>query len=139
MAVWRIVKNRQIQFSHIQLQESCCSHSTYVFPIFVREGYRTCEQSCKALSIWPKTRSLSHGHLEASITLTRQKKGHELKSMLLTTERQRPLHTFRRFWIVRSANPMSPFSISVIKDFTCSSVTHYTPRIMSYANINCQN
>ena len=54
--------------------------------------------------------------------------GHEF-SMPLTTERKRPLHSFRSFWIVRLASPTPPFSISVTKNFTymISSVARCSP------------
>ena len=120
----RVVKCRSITWRaalggvYHKLQErSCCSHSTYVFPLWPGR-ISNHEQSCKVLSIWKP----SHGHLEAR-TLTRNK-GHKLESMLLTMERQTLLHTSQSFWIVRLANPMSPLSCSLTKNFTCSAALH---------------
>ena len=81
LAVWRIVKNRQIKFSPNKIRTRFLS---------VREGYRTREQSCKALSLWRL--EACHTVLHEGVVEGRIK--HEAKPSALLTSRPRPRAIF---------------------------------------------
>ena len=126
LAVWRIVKNRQIKFSANKILAHYVIRNTRAHPA-TRKLFalhvRVSSLSGKDIELVNKAvkRPLS-GDLKPVTRSPRGKynaytQGHKLESMPLTTERQRPLCTSRSFWIVRSANPMSPLSSSVTKNF----------------------